>query len=231
MLDTRRLPVPGLDDWEIDARCRVFRSGSSTPLDNEWPYVTVEHHDLVLSFQVAEAGALAFLGEEGCSEVYQELFAEKVTKGHPRVRSIAREKGLSEWIVIAAARRHYSQFRLTTILQMLRWGNFDETMKLHSVTDARLADYATYPVDSGEVLPFAERRDAVYDHVMLVDDQQYRLRQSGRIPLAVKGDVVSFTYRLHPKGGRYIVRSSFRRQASRSPIGTDGFHPQYGSEN
>jgi len=211
MLDVRRLGIPGLEGWEVDARCRVFRSGTRKPVDNEWPYVTVDHHDLALSFQVAEAAALAFLGEDGCSEVYRELFSENVRKGHPRTKQIALEKGLSEWIVIAASRRHHSQFRLTVLLQMIRWGQIDESMKLHRVIEGRIDGYVTYPVDNAARTTFAERRNAIHDHVMTIAGQQYRLRQSGHVPMAREGDLVCFSYRLDPKGARYIVRSSFGR--------------------
>jgi len=211
MLDTRRLGIPGLEGWEIDARCRVFRTGEAVPVENEWPYVTIEHHDLALSFKVAEAAALAFLGEEGCSDVYRELYSQNLKKGNARTKQIALEKGLSEWIVLAAARSHFSQFRLTVLLQMMRWGRVDETMKLHTVEGGRVESYATYPVDGQAGLVQRLRKEALFDHVINVAGQTYRLRQTGGAPLARDGDTVSFRYRLDQGGGRFVVRTSFRR--------------------
>lgn len=211
MLDTRRLPIHGLEGWEVDARCRVFKVGHREPVETDWPYVTIQHHDLVLSFKAAEAAALTFLGEEGCSEIYRELFAEKVEKGHPRTSEIARDRGISEWIVLEAARTHYSQFRLTGLLMRMKRGVIDETMRLHRVTLATVAEYRVFPVGGASHL--SNRATALYDHVIGIADRRFRLRQKGGVPMANIGDRISFSYRSDPQGGLFIVRSSFVREA------------------
>lgn len=215
MLDVRRLPIQGLDGWEVDARCRVFQAGEKNPVEAEWPYVTIYHHDLVLSFKSAEAAALSFLGEAGCSEIYRELYAEKVEKGHPRTKAIALERGISEWIVIEAARTHYSQFRLHGLIMRLRRGLIDDSMRLHKVTLSVVTNYTVFPV--GNTPQHLQNREAdLFDHVLAISGRKFRLRQKGGHSIASIGDRVSFSYRTDPQGGLFIVRSTFEKEAIRT---------------
>lgn len=208
MLDTRRLPIPGLDDWLVDARCRVFRRGEHRPVAAQWPYVTVEADGQTISFKVAEATALAFLGQDACEEIFRELFAANPVKGHPRTRRIALDRGLSEWAVLQASRCVPEQFDLVRAVRRIEAGRVDPTMCLHSLDGARVDRYDVYRAEAGDR---GARSPAVFDHVLSVAGEPYRFRQSGMARLAQVGDIVSFRYRLKSDRRRYVVRSTLVR--------------------
>jgi len=210
MLDSRRLPIPGLSGWLVDARCRVFPEDSYSPLPCEWPFVTITIRDLSLSIKAPEAAALAFLGEAGCEAIFRELFSAEVGKSHPRVKAIALERGISAWIVIEAARRHFSEFRLTKLLHDISRGRIDDTMRLHRITDARVDDYRTFRCTSGGT----HKGAVAHDHVISISGVPYRMRRSSAFPMARKGDLVSFSFRRDREGGLFIVNSTFSRVAT-----------------
>lgn len=206
MLDTRRIEIAFFPGFEVDARCRVFETGSYVPLPCEWPYVTLGSADIRFSLKAPELCALAFLGTEGCEAVFRELFAQEVFKGHPRIKEIALEKGISQWAVIEAARRHHSRFRVSSILSDLRAGKFGPTMWVHRISAGIVDRYEVYEERSGAV-----GSPSLFDHALAVGAKTYRFRTRSPVPMASRLDAVDFSYRIDPEGGRFIVLSSFQR--------------------
>jgi hypothetical protein len=207
MLDTRRIEIECFAGFEVDARCRIFAAGSFEPLPCEWPYVTLGTEDIKFSLKAPEVCALAFLGPHGCDAVFRELYMENVTKGHPRIKAIALERGISQWAVMEAARRHHSAFRVSSILDQLRSGRFGPSMWLHRIDDAVVQGYEVHAVAA------PGRSEGLSDHVVTVVGVKYRMRKIGSVPMALVGDRVSFSFRNDREGGLFIVLSSFERAA------------------
>lgn len=205
MLDTRRIEIDFFPGFEVDARCRVFAAGSHVPLPSEWPYVTLREGDIALSLNAPEICALSFLGPDGCEAVFRELYGENVFKGHGRIKEIALDRGISQWAVMAAARRHHEAFRVSSILSDLRAGRYGSCMWLHRVERTRIDFYDVYEVVMGSP------GQRLFDHAITLGGIAYRFRRIGEIPLAQCGDEVSFSYRLDRQGGRFVVQSSLVR--------------------
>jgi len=207
MLDTRRIEIDFFAGFEVDARCRVFPAGSYEPIPCHWPYVTLTFKGISFSLKAPEVCVLSFLGPDGCEDIFRELYSQDVFKGHPRIKEIALGKGISQWAVIEAARRHHSRFRSSMILSRLQGGRFDQTMWLHRVTAAPVQHYDIYEVESA-------RRDksfALFDHVVTVEGAKYRCRMQGSHPLAAVGEKIDFLFRKDAEGGRFLILSSISR--------------------
>jgi hypothetical protein len=206
MLDTRRIEIECFPGFEVDARCRVFVAGTYDPLSCQWPYVTLKTGTFEFSLKAPEVCALAFLGPDGCEAVFRELYMHNVGKGHPRVKEIALERGISQWAVIEAARKPPGKFRASSILEQLRSGHFGPSMWLHRIDSGMIHQYETFPVEGWRTV-----NERIYDHVLTVAGVKYRIRRNDTFPLARIGDRVSFAFRKDIQGGIFIVGSSFVR--------------------
>lgn len=206
MLDTRRIEIDFFAGFEVDARCRVFVAGEFKPLPCNWPYVTLNNNSVSFSLKAPEVCALTFLGQDGCDDVFRELFSVNVFKGHPRVKEIAINKGISQWAVLEAARRHHSNFRISTIISQLKNGHFGPTMWLHRAESVFIEHYDVYDVASA-----GQRQHSLFDHVLTVRGVKYRFRSQTAFQIARIGEKVDFLFRIDVEGGRFVVVSSFTR--------------------